>query len=160
MVLGDSAALVHHRAGLRNPGLADGRGLTCALKHLIVKETSFAQGGQVEPGHDGPAVRLLASLGFFLAPHGRALSAMRVIRHISLERAAMNNAHASNRHLVETAERFLGHTIAVVVGFVLMIAGLGLGVTMVLLPIGLPLGLAGLLLCMWGLYWAAPTKQT
>jgi hypothetical protein len=72
----------------------------------------------------------------------------------------MKYAHASNRHLVETAERLLGHTIAVVVGLVLMIVGLGLGVTMVLLPIGLPLGLAGILLCMWGLCWAAPSKQT
>jgi hypothetical protein len=72
----------------------------------------------------------------------------------------MKDAHASDRHLLETAERFLGHTIAVVVGLLLMIVGLGLGVTMVLLPIGLPLGLAGLLLCMWGLYWAVPSKQT
>jgi hypothetical protein len=72
----------------------------------------------------------------------------------------MKNAHDSDRHLLEMGERFVGHTIAVLVGIVLMIAGLGMGVTMVLLPIGLPLGLAGLLLCMWGLYFAAPRKQT
>ncbi|HKI19820.1 MAG TPA: hypothetical protein VKA15_18170 [Isosphaeraceae bacterium] len=72
----------------------------------------------------------------------------------------MKNAHSSDRHLVERGERFLGHTIAVVVGLALMIVGLGLSVTMVLLPIGLPVGLAGLLLCAWGLFFAAPSKQT
>ena len=63
----------------------------------------------------------------------------------------MKTIHASNRHLVETGERFLGHLAAVMAGAVLMIMGLGLGVTMVLLPIGIPIGLAGLLLFLWGL---------
>jgi hypothetical protein len=72
----------------------------------------------------------------------------------------MRDVHASNRHLLETSERFVGHTIAVVVGFVLMIVGLGMGVTMVLLPIGLPLGLGGLVLFAWGLCYAAPRKET
>jgi hypothetical protein len=63
----------------------------------------------------------------------------------------MRDDHASVRHLVETGERFLGHTLAVVVGFVLMVVGLAMGVTMVLLPIGIPLGLVGLLLFLWGL---------
>jgi hypothetical protein len=72
----------------------------------------------------------------------------------------MKEAHASQRHLLEVGERFLGHAIAVAVGFVLMVVGLGMGVTMVLLPIGLPLGLAGLLLLLWGLFFAAPRKQT
>jgi hypothetical protein len=40
-----------------------------------------------------------------------------------------------------------------------MIAGLGMGVTIVLLPIGVPVGLGGLLLCLWGFY-AAPRSQT
>ena len=68
--------------------------------------------------------------------------------------------HASHRHLLETGERFLAHTIAVFVGLVLMIVGLGMGVTMVLLPIGLPLGLGGLVLLAWGLYFAPPRKET
>jgi len=71
----------------------------------------------------------------------------------------MDDPHASDRHLVKRGGRFLGHTIAIGVGLVLVIVGLGLGVTMVLLPIGLPLGLAGILLCMWGLYFAAPAKK-
>jgi hypothetical protein len=85
---------------------------------------------------------------------------MRVMQLISWERAAMKDAHASDRHLLVTGERFLGHTIAVVAGLVLMIAGLGMGVTMVLLPIGLPLGLAGLLLFVWGLCFATPRHRT
>ena len=105
-------------------------------------------------------MRLLASPGFFYAPLGWTLAAMREIRLISGERAAMKNAHASDRHLVETGGRFLGHSIAVLAGLVLVIIGLGMGVTMVLLPIGLPLGLAGILLCVWGLYFAAPSKPT
>jgi len=72
----------------------------------------------------------------------------------------MKETHASERHLVETGERILAHTIAVAVGFVLMMVGLGMGVTMVLLPIGLPLGLAGLLLFLWGLIFGGPRTQT
>ena len=72
----------------------------------------------------------------------------------------MNSAHDSNRRLLEAGERFLGHTIAVVAGLVLMIVGLGMGVTMVLLPIGLPVGLAGLLLVLWGLYFGPPRQRT
>ena len=40
---------------------------------------------------------------------------------------------------------------AIVAGLVMMVLGVGLGVTMVLLPIGLTLGLAGLLVFVWGL---------
>jgi hypothetical protein len=72
----------------------------------------------------------------------------------------MNDVHASYRHLLKTGERFLGHTLAVVAGLVLMIVGLGMGVTMVLLPVGLPVGLAGLLLCMWGLFVSARSQRT
>ena len=72
----------------------------------------------------------------------------------------MKSAHDSSRHLLEVGERFLGHTMAVVAGLVLMIVGLGMGVTMVLLPVGLPVGLAGLLLFLWGLYFGPPRQRT
>ena len=85
---------------------------------------------------------------------------MREILLMSWEREAMKDTNASGRHLLETGERVLGHTIAVVVGLVFMIAGMGMGVTMVLLPIGVPLGIAGLLLFLWGFYFANPNKQT
>ena len=43
------------------------------------------------------------------------------------------------------------HLLAIVAGLVLMVLGLGLGVTMVLLPVGLPIGLIGLVVFVWGL---------
>ncbi|MXY26200.1 MAG: hypothetical protein F4Y45_16985 [Acidobacteria bacterium] len=55
------------------------------------------------------------------------------------------------RRWLETGERILGHLAAVVVGFVLMVLGLGLGVTMVMLPVGLVVGLVGALVFVWGL---------
>ena len=72
----------------------------------------------------------------------------------------MKTEHASGRHLLQIGERVLGHTIAVLVGLMLMIVGLAMGVTMVALPIGIPVGLGGLLLFIWGLCFAAPRTQT
>jgi hypothetical protein len=43
------------------------------------------------------------------------------------------------------------HLAAIIVGVVMMVLGVGLSVTMVLLPIGIPLGLAGLGVFIWGL---------
>jgi hypothetical protein len=45
----------------------------------------------------------------------------------------------------------LEHTFFVVAGFVLMVLGLGLSVTMIMLPVGLPLGLLGLAMVIGGL---------
>jgi hypothetical protein len=72
----------------------------------------------------------------------------------------MKADHASGRYLLKSGERLLGHSLAVIVGFVLMIVGLGMGVTIVLLPIGIPVGLFGLLLWLWGLFSTAPRKET
>ena len=47
--------------------------------------------------------------------------------------------------------RFLEHAMAVVIGFVLMILGLGLGVTMIMLPVGIVIGLLGVALFVGGL---------
>jgi hypothetical protein len=61
--------------------------------------------------------------------------------------------HESMSHeFVTGAKRFVGHVIAIALGLVLMIAGVAMGVTLVLLPIGIPLGLVGLLLFIWGLF--------
>jgi hypothetical protein len=43
------------------------------------------------------------------------------------------------------------HLAAIVGGIVMMALGVGLSVTMVLLPIGIPLGLLGLGVSIWGL---------
>jgi hypothetical protein len=45
----------------------------------------------------------------------------------------------------------LEHTAFVVVGFVMMILGLGLGVTVIMLPVGLVIGLLGLAMFVGGL---------
>jgi len=45
-----------------------------------------------------------------------------------------------------------GRLLAVVAGLALMIAGLGMGVSVVLLPVGIPAGLFGMLLFLWALF--------
>ena len=48
--------------------------------------------------------------------------------------------------------RFVEHAAAVVVGLMLMILGLGLGVTMIMLPVGIVIGLVGVLLVVGGAF--------
>jgi hypothetical protein len=48
--------------------------------------------------------------------------------------------------------RFLEHAAAVVVGLILMIVGLGLGVTMIMLPVGIVVGLLGVAIVVAGLF--------
>ena len=43
------------------------------------------------------------------------------------------------------------HTAFVIVGFLLMVLGLGLGVTMIMLPVGLAIGLLGFAMFVGGL---------
>jgi hypothetical protein len=47
---------------------------------------------------------------------------------------------------------FLEHFVVVVLGFVLMVIGLGLGVTMIMLPVGIVLGLVGMGLFVAGIF--------
>jgi hypothetical protein len=56
------------------------------------------------------------------------------------------------------------HLMGIAAGLVLMVVGLAMGVSMVLLPVGVPVGLFGLLMFLWGLFgWAgaerAPAPQ-
>lgn len=53
---------------------------------------------------------------------------------------------------VRAAENTLGHAAAVVVGLVMMVMGLGLGVTLVMLPVGLVIGFLGLAIFLGGLF--------
>ena len=57
--------------------------------------------------------------------------------------------------MVQKTERIIGHVVghlaALVVGLALMVLGLGLGVTMIMLPVGIVVGLSGVLLFIWGL---------
>ena len=56
------------------------------------------------------------------------------------------------RHVLTMTGHFLGHVAAVVLGFVLIIVGLAMGVTMVLLPAGIVIGLAGVALVVGGVF--------
>ncbi len=58
----------------------------------------------------------------------------------------------SARHAAAIGGRFFGHAAVVAIGFVLMIVGLGLGVTMIMLPAGVVIGLLGVALIVAGLF--------
>jgi hypothetical protein len=47
---------------------------------------------------------------------------------------------------------FFEHALVVFIGFVLMVIGLGLGVTMIMLPVGVVIGLIGLAMFVGGLF--------
>ena len=65
----------------------------------------------------------------------------------------MGQTHVWGRQpWVRTTESILGHIATVIVGFVLMVLGLGLGVTMVLLPFGIVIGLIGAAMFVGGLF--------
>ncbi len=50
---------------------------------------------------------------------------------------------------------FCGHVAAIVAGLVLMFVGVGMGVSLVALPLAIPVGFIGLLVFIWGMfgYW-------
>jgi hypothetical protein len=56
------------------------------------------------------------------------------------------------RPWVRATEHFVGHVAAIVVGFAMMVAGLGLGVTMIMLPVGVVIGLTGAAIFVGGLF--------
>jgi hypothetical protein len=56
------------------------------------------------------------------------------------------------RPWLKTTEIALGHLAAVILGFVLMVIGLGLGVTLIMLPAGIVIGLVGVAIFVGGLF--------
>ena len=62
----------------------------------------------------------------------------------------MTGTQASWRNWVATVESILGHVAAIIVGFIMMIVGMALGVTMIMLPVGVVVGLAGVALFISG----------
>jgi hypothetical protein len=64
----------------------------------------------------------------------------------------MTHAPISWRSWISSAENLVCHIAAVLVGFAMMVLGLGMGVTMVLLPLGLVIGLLGLGIFIAGLF--------
>jgi hypothetical protein len=70
---------------------------------------------------------------------------------------------ATGKEVMKDASLVLGHGLAAVVGLLLMFAGLAMGVSLASLPLGIPLGLIGLAVFVWGLFgWsqAAPAGPT
>ena len=64
-------------------------------------------------------------------------------------------AHTStgwHRSWVELVENVLGRVAAIVIGFIMMVIGLGLSVTMVMLPVGVAIGLTGVAIFVGGLF--------
>ncbi len=57
-----------------------------------------------------------------------------------------------HRPWVRATEGALWHVGAVVLGFVMMVVGLGLGVTMIMLPVGIVVGLLGVAIFVGGLF--------
>jgi hypothetical protein len=55
-------------------------------------------------------------------------------------------------HWLRALEGLLAHIVALIVGFVLMVMGLALGVTMIMLPAGLVIGLLGAAIFVTGLF--------
>jgi hypothetical protein len=65
----------------------------------------------------------------------------------------------AGKELTKGAGRLLEHVGAIALGLILMIAGLAMGVTVVALPVGVPLGLVGLGVFLWGLFgWSLANK--
>jgi hypothetical protein len=74
----------------------------------------------------------------------------------------MTEDNSSNREVTNGPALLLGHVTAIAAGLIIMIVGLAMGVSLVLLPIGIPVGLVGLALFIWGLFGAprnTPTSQ-
>jgi hypothetical protein len=60
--------------------------------------------------------------------------------------------HESGVQVVaKAAGSFLGHIVLLVLGLALMFGGIGMGVTLVMLPVGILVGFAGLFVFLWGL---------
>jgi hypothetical protein len=66
---------------------------------------------------------------------------------------------SSVRPLMGAGGLVLGHAAAIAIGLVLMIAGIGMGVTIVLLPLGIATGITGLFIFLWGLLGSAPWEH-
>ena len=64
----------------------------------------------------------------------------------------MNVYQSLSQELVKGTGRFVVHALALVVGMMFIFAGIAMGVTIAMLPIGIPLGFVGLFLFFWGLF--------
>jgi uncharacterized membrane protein YccF (DUF307 family) len=68
----------------------------------------------------------------------------------------MVEPESTRQELARAAGGAIARVLALIVGVVLMVTGLAMGVSLVLLPVGIPLGLAGLVVFLWGVF---PSQQ-
>jgi hypothetical protein len=71
----------------------------------------------------------------------------------------MSVHHSVGREIVKGTGMLAIHLAAVVVGAILMFAGIGLGVGLVTLPAAIPVGFAGLFVFLWGLFGRSEEKE-
>jgi hypothetical protein len=64
----------------------------------------------------------------------------------------MKEHESAGHELARAVEGFFGRVLVVAVGIILMAAGIAMGVSLVLLPVGIPVGFAGLLAFLWGVF--------
>jgi hypothetical protein len=60
--------------------------------------------------------------------------------------------HWWNRNWIKKTEYLFAHAAAIVAGAIMMVIGLALGVTMIMLPVGIVIGLAGVAMFVGGLF--------
>ena len=58
----------------------------------------------------------------------------------------------SVRHVLSGIVSVLEHAAFVIVGLIMMVVGLGLGVTMIMLPVGITIGLLGVAMVVGGIF--------
>lgn len=61
-------------------------------------------------------------------------------------------SYAMTRTILSGVATFFEHAAVVAIGLVLVVIGLGLGVTMIMLPVGVVVGLIGVLMVVGGLF--------
>jgi hypothetical protein len=64
----------------------------------------------------------------------------------------MSEQKSATEQPPEGGEGILAHLGAILAGVILMIVGLAMGVTVVMLPLGIAVGLGGLLVLLWGIF--------
>ena len=60
-------------------------------------------------------------------------------------------SHVAPRQITDVLVAAIEHTFFITAGFLLMVLGLGLSVTMIMLPVGLPVGLLGFAMFVGGM---------
>ena len=69
-------------------------------------------------------------------------------------------SHARSwRHVLRAGGSVIGHAVVTAIGFAMMVVGLGLGVTMIMLPAGLVIGLLGVLIFLAGIFYRADSHD-